>query len=90
MKTKVNLVDQTTKVGWHRGTLFVERHSPLEGTDDPSHDDIDELTRAINMAVDGRNVQIDWSNAELAFQQATGVPVPVSVSGRSAANINVE
>lgn len=90
VKTKVNLVDQTTKVGWHRGTLFVERHSPLEGTDDPSHDDIDELTRAINMAVDGRNVQIDWSNAELAFLQATGVPVPVSVSGRSAANINVE
>src|SRR5215218_9743770 len=30
--TKVNLVDQTTKVGWTRGTLFVERQSPLEGT----------------------------------------------------------
>ena len=32
VNTKVNLVDQTTKVGWSRGTLFVERQAPLEGT----------------------------------------------------------
>jgi L,D-transpeptidase ErfK/SrfK len=84
VNTKVNLIDQTTKVGWQRGTLYVERHAPLDGTDDPSHLDIAELTRLVNEAVDGRNVEIDWANAERAFVQATGVPVPISVAGRSA------
>jgi L,D-transpeptidase ErfK/SrfK len=86
VKTKVRLIDQTTKVGWYRGTLFVERHAPMEGTDDPSHEDIGELTRLVNLAADGRDVDIDWANAERAFVQATGVPVPLSVPRRSALN----
>jgi L,D-transpeptidase ErfK/SrfK len=78
INTKVNLIDQTTKVGWQRGTLYVERHAPLEGTDNPGHSDPAEMTDLINTAVSGHNVEVDWSGAERAFQQATGVPVPLS------------
>jgi L,D-transpeptidase ErfK/SrfK len=78
INTKVNLIDQTTKVGWQRGTLYVERHAPLEGTDNLDHGDPAVMTDLINNAVSGRNVEIDWAGAERAFQQATGVPVPLS------------
>ena len=47
VNTRVNLIDQTTKVGWQRGTLFVERHAPLEGTSNPAHEDPAEMTRLL-------------------------------------------
>jgi L,D-transpeptidase ErfK/SrfK len=84
VNTKVQLIDQTTKVGWQRGTLFVERHAPLEGTRDPSHLDPAELTALITKAIEGRSVQVDWDGAIAAFRQATGVPVPLSVPVRTA------
>jgi L,D-transpeptidase ErfK/SrfK len=77
VNTKVNLVDQTTKVGWSRGTLFVERQSPLEGTDNPAHMDSAELSRALQAATAGLAADVDWDTARLAFQQASGVPVRV-------------
>ena len=84
INTKVNLVDQTTKVGWQRGTLYVERHAPLEGTVDPSHGDPAEMTGLITKAAAGHPVEIDWAGAERAFLQATGVPVPLSRPVRAA------
>jgi L,D-transpeptidase ErfK/SrfK len=82
INTKVNLIDQTTKVGWQRGTLFVERHAPLEGTNNPAHDDPAEMTRLLAKASEGRSVALDWPGAERAFLQATGVPVPLSSPAR--------
>ena len=35
VNTQVNLIDQPTKVGWMRGTLYIERHPLLEGANDP-------------------------------------------------------
>jgi L,D-transpeptidase ErfK/SrfK len=77
VKTQVNLVDQTTKIGWSRGTLFVERQAPLEGTNDPSHTDPAELDRLVRAATAGVDVSVDWNTAQLAFQQASGVPVRI-------------
>jgi L,D-transpeptidase ErfK/SrfK len=84
INTKVNLIDQTTKVGWQRGMLYVERHAPLEGSNNPVHGDPAEMTALINAAVSGRNVEVDWAGAERAFLQATGVPVPLSRPVRAA------
>jgi L,D-transpeptidase ErfK/SrfK len=83
VNTRVNLIDQTTKVGWQRGTLFVERHAPLEGTNDPAHDDPAEMTRLLGKASEGRSIALDWPGAERAFLQATGVPVPLSIPVRA-------
>jgi L,D-transpeptidase ErfK/SrfK len=77
VNTKVNLVDQTTKVGWYRGTLFIERQAPLEGTDDPRDTDPAEMTRLIDAALVGHHADVDWDGAQRAFAQATSVPVPV-------------
>jgi L,D-transpeptidase ErfK/SrfK len=77
VNTKVNLVDQTTKVGWSRGTLFVERQAPLEGTDNPAHLDPAELDRVVKAATAGLESTVDWETARLVFQQANGVPVRI-------------
>jgi L,D-transpeptidase ErfK/SrfK len=77
VNTKVNLVDQTTKVGWSRGALFIERQPPLEGTDNPAHLDPAELDRAVKAATAGLQSTVDWETARVVFQQATGVPVRV-------------
>lgn len=84
VNTRVNLIDQTTKVGWQRGTLYVERHAPLEGTQNPAHMDPAELTTLIAKAVEGRSVSVDMQGAMDAFRLATGVPVPLSVPVRAA------
>jgi L,D-transpeptidase ErfK/SrfK len=79
VNTKVDLIDQTTKVGWSRGTLYLERQPPLEGTDDPSHLDPAELDRVVNAATAGLDVTVDWNKARQAFQQMTSVPVPIGI-----------
>lgn len=79
VNTRVNLIDQTTKVGWSRGTLYVERQAPLEGTADPTHLDPAELERAVQTATAGIDVQIDWPRARAAFKQMAGVPVRIGL-----------
>lgn len=79
VNTKVNLVDQTTKVGWHRGTLFVERQAPLEGTDNPLDADPEEFRRVVAAAIAGHEVQVDWKAAQRLFEQASSVPMPVGL-----------
>ncbi len=83
--TRVNLVDQTNKVGWQRGTLYVERHAPLEGTDNPADTDPAGMEALVNAAAAGRPIEVVWSRVWPAYQQATGVPVAVSTPLRMAA-----
>jgi L,D-transpeptidase ErfK/SrfK len=77
VKTQVNLIDQTTKVGWSRGQLFVERQAPLEGTGNPTHMDPAELAKLVASATEGLAVTVDWNTARGAFNQASGVPVRI-------------
>ncbi len=83
VNTRVALIDQTNKVGWQRGMLYVERHAPLEGTDDPRDMDPALMDALITAAVAGHSVVIDWAGARSVFEQATGVPVPLSVPVRA-------
>ena len=77
VNTTVHLIDQTTKVGWSRGTLYVERQAPLEGTKDPTHLDPAELDRAVQAATAGIGARVDWPTARTAFRQMSGVPVQI-------------
>jgi L,D-transpeptidase ErfK/SrfK len=79
VNTKVSLIDQTTKVGWSRGSLYVERQAPLEGTQDPTHLDPAELDRAIASATASMPAQVDWNTARQAFKQMSGVPVRIGM-----------
>jgi L,D-transpeptidase ErfK/SrfK len=79
VNTKVNLVDQPTKVGWLRGTLYVERHPLLEGANDPGPGEFGTVQAQVATSVEGRPVDVDWDRVAHAFKVQSGVPAPVSV-----------
>jgi L,D-transpeptidase ErfK/SrfK len=78
VNSKVNLIDQPSKLGWHRGTLYVERHPLLEGPAGPGADDLGRLRNRVASAAEGRPVEIDWDRVEHVLAGASGVPAPVS------------
>ena len=82
--TQVNLIDQPNKVGWQRGTLYVERHAALEGTNNPLDSDPAVMDRLVTEAASGRPVEVDWTRVQGAYSRQTGVPVSVSVPLRAA------
>jgi L,D-transpeptidase ErfK/SrfK len=78
VNTKVNLVNQPSKVGWLRGTLYFEQHPLLEGAGDPGPDALGALKQSVAAAAEGRSVNVDWDGVEHAFRVGSGVPAPVS------------
>jgi len=78
VNTKVNLVDQPSKLGWLRGTLYMERHPLLEGGADPGPDELQLLKERAAAAAEARPVDVDWDGVEHAFATQSGVPAPVS------------
>ena len=79
VNTKVHLIDQPTKLGWQRGTLYFERHALLEGGNDPGPDELARLREQVQVLAEGRPVEVDWAGIEHAFRMQTGVPAPVSL-----------
>ena len=82
--TQVNLIDQPNKVGWQRGTLYVERHAALEGTNNPLDSDPAVMDKLVTDAATGQPVEVDWTRVQGAYSRQTGVPVSVSVPLRAA------
>jgi L,D-transpeptidase ErfK/SrfK len=79
VNTRVNLVDQPTKVGWLRGTLYVERHPLLEGANDPGPGEFGTVQAQVATSAEGRPVDVDWDRVSHAFKVQSGVPAPVSL-----------
>jgi L,D-transpeptidase ErfK/SrfK len=78
VKTKVNLIDQPTKVGWLRGTLYIERHPLLEGANDPGPGEFGTVQATVAATAEGRPVDVDWDRVAHAFKVQSGVPAPIS------------
>lgn len=78
--TPVRIVNQPHKTGWSGGRLYVEVHRPLEDTDSTVVEpDRTALARLVANAVRAKpGAPVEWAQAELAFEQAEGVPVPVT------------
>ena len=86
VNTRVNLIDQPTKLGWWRGTLYLERHPPLEGGAVPGPDDYSRVKEYVGVTAERRPVDVEWQNVEHAYRVQSGVPAPVSVpSARTSA-----
>ena len=79
--TPVRIVNQPHKVGWDGGRLYVEVHPPLEASDTGVFEpDRTALARLVANAVRGRpaTVSVTWARAEVAFEEARGIPVAVT------------
>jgi len=79
VNTRVNLIDQPTKLGWMRGTLYMERHPLLEGGNDPGPAEFDRLKEFVSVVAERRPVNVDWESVAHAYRIQSGVPAPVSV-----------
>ncbi len=84
VNTKVNLIDQPTKLGWSRGTLYLERSPLLEGGADPGPQEFERLREYVGVISERRPVDVDWAGVEQAFRAQNGVPSPVSTPRASA------
>jgi len=78
VNTKVNLIDQPTKLGWLRGTLYMERHPPLEGGAVPGPDEYARVQEYVAVTAERRPVAVEWDNVEHAYRVQSGVPAPVT------------
>ena len=78
VNTKVNLIDQPTKLGWMRGTLYIERHPLLEGANDPGPGEFGTVQATVAAVAEGRPVDVDWDAVTHAFGVQSGVPAPES------------
>jgi L,D-transpeptidase ErfK/SrfK len=77
VNTPVRLVDQPYKMGWRAGELFMEVHTPLEGTDNADAHSLTNITKLLVSATQERSIVIDWAKAERTFESASGIPEPV-------------
>ena len=79
VNTRVNLIDQPTKLGWMRGTLYLERHPLLEGGKDPGPLEFDRVQEYVSVVAERRPVDVDLDSVAHAYRIQSGVPAPVSV-----------
>ncbi len=85
VNTPVRMIDQPYKMGWHKGELYIEVHSPLEGQTDEDRHSLTNITRLLVTATQDQTVPIDWARAERAFIRASGVPEPVVLGSNATA-----
>ncbi len=85
VNTRVRMIDEPYKMGWHGEELYIEVHSPLEGQNDDRSHSLTNITRLLVSATQDRTVAIDWARAEKAFILANGVPEPVVLGGETTA-----
>lgn len=77
--TPVKIVHQRIKLGWSKGTLYLEVYPPLDG-EHISHEVDREIVRGvIDVETQKLNAAftLDWDQVQLVLLEASGVPEPI-------------
>jgi L,D-transpeptidase ErfK/SrfK len=75
--TKVHIINQPYKAGWHDGQLYVEAHQPLSEQRKSEGINFTPMVRAIIEASGDRNIKPDWNRMKSAALDQRGFPVPI-------------
>jgi L,D-transpeptidase ErfK/SrfK len=78
----VRLVDQPVKVGRLNGQLMVESHAPLEEDNLPIKVTLEQAHQAVIAKTGPDLTGVDQATLELAVEQVSGIPVPISAPVR--------
>jgi len=78
--TIVHIVHDANKSGWSNSVLYLESHVPVSSN---LHDEQKKMAPsgpeiAINQAITGRSVVIDWPKVSQVAMRQTGIPEPIS------------
>lgn len=76
--TRLTVVDQPIKTGWHRGSLYLEIHEPLE-EERGEWDPVAKARDAVHRAAAGRDVRINDEKLVEVALAAQGIPAKVSL-----------
>lgn len=83
--TPVHIVNQPYKMGWVGDTLFLEVHRAFE--DDHTHVErgMTAIVELFVKATQERPANVDWDRVQQAFEEARGLPVPITTTEEEAA-----
>lgn len=76
--TKVTVIDQPYKFGWHNGKLYMAAHPPDASGEMAVHDYTPWVDALINATKEHPDVAINWEQAQTMARKATGVPAVIS------------
>jgi L,D-transpeptidase ErfK/SrfK len=79
--TRVQILNQPVKTGWHDDVLYVEVHPPLEEDDTPRQDLLRFTLERVYEALQERPAVLDGRAVRQAVAQMHGIPVAVSRPG---------
>ena len=78
--TPVLVIDQPFKMGWQADELYLEVHPPLQEDAKRATKGLTSITELLVTATGQRQADVDWDAVEEIFDQATGIPQPMSRS----------
>ena len=81
--TKVNIINQSTKVGWYGDDLYLEFHKPVEESERRAkssslEEDIANARAAVQRALAGRNVDVSDDAIAQVVREESGIPSPLT------------
>ncbi|MBX6321402.1 MAG: L,D-transpeptidase family protein [Rhodospirillaceae bacterium] len=88
--TRVTVVAQEAKVGWHMGELYLEIHPSLRQLDDidngraPVFEPVEGLQALVVKAAGGQLGRIDWAEVARAERERRGFPIRITAPADAA------
>lgn len=83
--TKVTVVDQPYKFGWHNDKLYMEAHPPDAIGQSKIRSYTDWVKALMDATEEHPEIAVDWNKAQIIAQQETGIPAVIETNGPSAA-----
>ena len=76
--TPVLVIDQPFKMGWESGALYLEVHPPLTEDTKRANKGLTAITELLVSTTGEREADVDWDAVEEIFEQANGIPQPMT------------
>lgn len=77
--TRVRIVNQPYKAGWHLDHMYIEVHPEFPEPEDEQFDNLEPLIKVIQVAArNGPVREIDWDEVRRAAEERSGIPVRIT------------
>jgi len=77
LNTRVQIVNQPSKMGWSGNDLYLEVHGSIAQSDETTERSLTEITEAYVKATQDQAAEVDWELVNEVFRNQSGIPVKV-------------
>jgi L,D-transpeptidase ErfK/SrfK len=85
--TDIRIIDESYKVGWSGGSLYLEVHPPGYVSNGGHHPN--QLVRAIIRATKAKRALIDWERVEQIRKSANGIPQVIGHAAAASSGVTI-